>query len=38
VSFTNIIISSVWIGIVLMVILIMRRGKAKYSRAEYENQ
>jgi hypothetical protein len=36
VSFTNIIISSVWIGIVLMIILVMRRGKAKYK--EYENQ
>jgi hypothetical protein len=37
VSFTNIMISSVWIGVVLMIILIMRRGKAKY-KEQYENQ
>lgn len=37
VSFTNIMISSVWIGIVLLVILVMRRGKAKY-REQYEKQ
>jgi hypothetical protein len=37
VSFTNIMISSVWIGIVLLVILVMRRGKARY-KEQYENQ
>lgn len=37
VSFTNIMISSVWIGIVLLVILVMRRGKAKY-KEQYETQ
>lgn len=36
VSFTNIIISSVMIGIVLLVVLVMRRGKSKYQ--EYQNQ
>ncbi|HKU50390.1 MAG TPA: hypothetical protein VJP79_10590 [Nitrososphaera sp.] len=37
-SFTNIMISSVWIGIVLMVILVMRRGKSKYREQQYESQ
>ena len=37
VSFTNIMISSVWIGIVLIVLLVMRKGKAKYQE-QYENQ
>jgi hypothetical protein len=37
VSFTNIIIGSVWIGVILLLFLIMRRGRAKY-REEYENQ
>ena len=37
VSFTNIMISSVWIGIVLIALLVMRRGKAKYQE-RYENQ
>lgn len=37
VSFTNIMISSVWIGVILLVLLVMRRGKAKYQE-QYEDQ
>ncbi|HEY8140340.1 MAG TPA: hypothetical protein VIE86_04585 [Nitrososphaera sp.] len=37
VSFTNMIMGSVWIGVILLLFLIMRRGKAKYHE-EYENQ
>jgi hypothetical protein len=37
VSFTNIIIGSVWIAVILMVFLVMRRGRAKY-REEYDKQ
>ncbi|HEY7506039.1 MAG TPA: hypothetical protein VH621_00390 [Nitrososphaera sp.] len=37
VSFTNVIMGSVWIGVILLLFLIMRRGRAKYHE-EYENQ
>ena len=37
VSFTNVILSSVWIAVILLLFVIMRRGRAKY-REEYENQ
>ncbi len=37
VSFTNIMLSAVWIAIVLALFAIMRRGRAKF-REEYENQ
>jgi hypothetical protein len=37
VSFTNMIMGSVWIGVILLLFLIMRRGRAKYHE-EYENQ
>ena len=36
VSFTNIILSVVWIGIILGIFTIMRRGRAKF-REEYES-
>jgi hypothetical protein len=36
VSFTNIILSVVWIGIILGVFTVMRRGRAKF-REEYES-
>jgi hypothetical protein len=37
VSFTNIMLSAVWIAIILAVLAIMRRGRAKF-RQEYESQ
>ena len=37
VSFTNIMLSAVWIVIILALFAIMRRGRAKF-RQEYENQ
>ena len=37
VSFTNIMLSAVWIAIILALFAIMRRGRAKF-REEYENQ
>jgi hypothetical protein len=37
VSFTNIMLSVVWIAIILALFVIMRRGRAKF-REEYENQ
>jgi hypothetical protein len=37
VSFTNIMLSAVWIAIILALFAIMRRGKAKF-RQEYESQ
>lgn len=37
VSFTNMIMGSVWIGVILLLFLIMRRGRAKYHE-EYEKQ
>lgn len=37
VSFTNIMLSVVWIAILLALFVIMRRGRAKF-REEYENQ
>src|SRR5919198_3338479 len=37
VSFTNIMLSAVWIAIILALFAIMRRGRAKY-RQEYESQ
>jgi hypothetical protein len=36
VSFTNIILGSVWIAVILMLFLVMRRGKSKY-REEYDS-
>lgn len=36
VSFTNIIFAFVWVGVILLLFLIMRRGRAKYQ--EYEDQ
>lgn len=37
VSTTNIMLSSIWIAIILLLFVIMRRGRARY-REEYENQ
>lgn len=37
VSFTNIMLSAVWIAVILALYAIMRRGRAKF-REEYENQ
>ena len=37
VSFTNIMLSAVWIAVILALFAIMRRGRAKF-REEYENQ
>jgi hypothetical protein len=37
VSFTNIMLSAVWIAVILALFAIMRRGRAKF-RQEYENQ
>lgn len=37
VSFTNIMLGSVWIAIILALFAIMRRGRARF-REEYENQ
>jgi hypothetical protein len=37
VSFTNIMLSAVWIALILALFAIMRRGRAKF-RQEYENQ
>lgn len=37
VSFTNIMLSSVWIAVILALFAIMRRGRAKFQE-EYENQ
>jgi len=37
VSFTNIMLSVVWIAVILALFAIMRRGRAKF-RQEYENQ
>ena len=37
VSFTNIMLSAVWIAVILALIAIMRRGRAKFQE-EYENQ
>jgi hypothetical protein len=37
VSFTNMIMGSVWIGVILLLFLIMKRGRSKYHE-EYENQ
>ncbi|MGI0028968.1 MAG: hypothetical protein ACREAQ_04550 [Nitrososphaera sp.] len=38
VSFTNVIFASVWIGVILLLFLIMRRGREKFREEEYENQ
>ena len=37
VSFTNIMLSAVWIAVILALFAIMRRGRARF-REEYENQ
>jgi hypothetical protein len=37
VSTINIMLSSVWIAIILLLFIIIRRGRARY-REEYENQ
>jgi hypothetical protein len=37
VSFTNMIMGSVWIAVILLLFLVMRRGRARYQE-EYENQ
>ncbi len=37
VSFTNIMLSAVWIAVILALFAIMRRGRARF-RQEYENQ
>lgn len=37
VSFTNIMLSAVWIAVILALFAIMRRGRAKFKQ-EYENQ
>jgi hypothetical protein len=38
VSFTNIILSAVWIAIILALFAIIRRGRARFREEEYENQ
>jgi hypothetical protein len=35
VSFTNVVLSAIWIGIILFIFAIMKRGRAKIK--EYEN-
>jgi hypothetical protein len=35
VSFTNVIFASVWIAVIMLIFVVMRRGRAKY-REEYE--
>ena len=37
VSFTNMMLSAVWIAVILALFAIMRRGRAKFQE-EYENQ
>jgi hypothetical protein len=38
VSFTNIMLSIVWITIILALFVLIRRGRAKFREQEYENQ
>ncbi|MDQ3717552.1 MAG: hypothetical protein M3311_00180 [Thermoproteota archaeon] len=38
VSFTNIILSIVWIVIIIALFVLIRRGRAKFREQEYENQ
>jgi hypothetical protein len=38
VSFTNIMLSVVWIAIILALFVLIRRGRAKFREQEYENQ
>ena len=38
VSFTNIMLSVVWIAIILALFAIIRRGRARFREEEYENQ
>jgi hypothetical protein len=38
VSFTNIMLSIVWIAIILALFVLIRRGRAKFREQEYENQ
>jgi len=37
VSFTNIMLSVVWIGIILALFVLIRRGRARFREQEYEN-
>jgi hypothetical protein len=37
VSSSNIVLASVWIGVIIGIFAVMRKGRAKY-REEYENQ
>ena len=37
VSFTNIILSSIWIAVIFLIFAIMRRGRARF-KEEYQNQ
>jgi len=36
VSFANVILSSLWIGVILLIFAVMRRGRAKFKKEEYE--
>jgi hypothetical protein len=38
VSFTNIMLSIVWIAIILVLFALIRRGRARFREQEYENQ
>jgi hypothetical protein len=38
VSFTNIMLSVVWIAIILALFVLIRRGRAKFREQEYENR
>lgn len=38
VSFTNIMLSVVWIAIILVLFALIRRGRARFREQEYENQ
>ena len=38
VSFTNILLSVVWITIILVLFALIRRGRARFREQEYENQ
>jgi hypothetical protein len=38
VSFTNIMLSVVWIAIILALFVLIRRGRARFREQEYENQ
>jgi hypothetical protein len=38
VSFTNIMVSVVWIAIAIALFILIRRGRARFREKEYENQ